>query len=294
MKIQSNKKNNNINEESINSLKDFRQKQISANIKLHIIFIFLLLIINAGLITFVIIYKKKIHNLKKTTSSYHNQLDTEDETLASTNSELMHKLLNMAALNEYGLIRFSFLFEKSDEFKNIQSIIYDYRKEVEKVNVPEQYRYTYLIFQGMMDQNQDFIDKVAYFSNVAFFIETYEGKKFGIFTTDIITPDKNKEYISKTDKLFLYSFETKKKYNYIGNGKNDLKLNYNDKMIIVGDNEIVINYDYYNNGGEFNFPLKTFDVSMINKNVFTESNGYISIKNIEVYAFSQYQYEIEI
>ena len=204
----------------------------------------------------------------------------------------MHKLLNMAALNEYGLIRFSFLFEKSDEFKNIQNIIYDYRKEIEKVEVPVQYRHTYLLFQGMMDNYNDFIDKIAYFSNVAIFIETYESKKFGIFTSDIITPDKNKEYISNTDQIFLYSFETKKRYDYIGKEKNGLKLNSNNNMIVVGDDEIVIDNDFYSNGGVFNFPLKSFDVSTINTNIFTGQNGKFSVKNIEVYCFSQYQYKI--
>ena len=38
MKIES-KKNNNINEESLNSLKDFNKKQILANIKYHKIFL---------------------------------------------------------------------------------------------------------------------------------------------------------------------------------------------------------------------------------------------------------------
>ena len=292
MKIQSNKNNNNINEESINSLKDFRRKQILTNIKFHKIFILLLLIINIGLTTFVIFYKNKIHNLKKSTNSYHTQLDSEDESLSNINSDLMHKLLNMQALNEYGLIRFSFLFEKSDEFKTIQNIIYDYRKDIEKVEIPEQFRHTYLLFQGLMDNNDDFIDKVAYFANVAIFIETYEDKKFGIFTSDIIIIDKNKEYISNTKQIFLYSFETKKKYDYIGKEKGGLKFNINDKMIIVGDDEIIIDKDFYSNGGIFNFPLKSFDVSTINRNVFTGENGKFSVKNIEVYCFSQYQYNL--
>ena len=94
MKIQSNKKTNNINEESINSLKDFRQRQIASNIKYHIIFICLLIIINTGLSVFIVFYKSKINTIKSRTSSYHTQLNSADESLSSKNNILMHKLVN--------------------------------------------------------------------------------------------------------------------------------------------------------------------------------------------------------
>ena len=72
MKIQSNK-NNNINEESIHSLQDFRKKQIITNIRYHIIFLTLLIIINIGLTIFIIFYKSKINSLKSKTSSYYKR-----------------------------------------------------------------------------------------------------------------------------------------------------------------------------------------------------------------------------
>ena len=62
MKIQPKKNINNINDESMNSLKDFHQKQITTNIKYHLVFIYLLLVINIGLIVFIMIYKDKINN----------------------------------------------------------------------------------------------------------------------------------------------------------------------------------------------------------------------------------------
>ena len=191
MKIQTNKKINNINEESINSLKDFRQKQIETNIKYHIIFIFLLILINIGLIIFIIFYKNKINSIKSKTNLYNSQLNSKDETLASTNNILMHKLVNIASLNEYGLVRFSFIFEKSEEFKTIQNIIYDFRKGIDKKEIPTQNRNTFLLFQGMTDDEKTFIDRISYFWNLAIFIETINEKKFGIFIDDLITPDKN-------------------------------------------------------------------------------------------------------
>jgi hypothetical protein len=287
MKIQTNKKINNINEESINSLKDFRQKQIETNIKYHIIFIFLLILINIGLIIFIIFYKNKINSIKSKTNLYNSQLNSKDETLASTNNILMHKLVNIASLNEYGLVRFSFIFEKSEEFKTIQNIIYDFRKGIDKKEIPTQNRNTFLLFQGMTDDEKTFIDRISYFWNLAIFIETINEKKFGIFIDDLITPDKNNGFQSNSTNIFIYSFETKKIYNYIGDGKKVLRLNKDGRMIIVGDDEIIIYDEYYLNGGEINFPLKSFDFSTVNTNVLTGENGKFAIKNIEAFCFSQ-------
>ena len=289
MKIQSNK-NNNINEESIHSLQDFRKKQIITNIRYHIIFLTLLIIINIGLTIFIIFYKSKINSLKSKTSSYYNQIDKGDATISNLNTVLTHKLVNMGLLNQYGLIRFSFIFEKSDEFKTVQNVIYDYRKEVEKREVPIEYRSTFLLFEGMMDNYDKFLDRVSYFWNLAIFIETLENKKFGIFLSDIIAPIKENEFQTESKNIIMYSFDTKKKYNYIGDGKKVLSINKDGKMLVVGDEELIIYDDFYMNGGEINFPMKSFDFSTVNSNVLTGENGKFSIKNIEAFCFSQIQF----
>lgn len=289
MKIQSNK-NNNINEESIHSLQDFRKKQIITNIRYHIIFLTLLIIINIGLTIFIIFYKSKINSLKSKTSSYYNQIDKGDATISNLNTVLTHKLVNMGLLNQYGLIRFSFIFEKSDEFKTVQNVIYDYRKEVEKREVPIEYRSTFLLFEGMMDNYDTFLDRVSYFWNLAIFIETLENKKFGIFLSDIIAPIKENEFQTESKNIIMYSFDTKKKYNYIGDGKKVLSINKDGKMLVVGDDELIIYDDFYMNGGEINFPMKSFDFSTVNSNVITGENGKFSIKNIEAFCFSQIQF----
>ena len=289
MKIQSNK-NNNINEESIHSLQDFRKKQIITNIRYHIIFLTLLIIINIGLTIFIIFYRSKINSLKSKTSSYYNQIDKGDETISNLNTVLTHKLVNMGLLNQYGLIRFSFIFEKSDEFKTVQNVIYDYRKEVEKREVPIEYRSTFLLFEGMMDNYDKFLDRVSYFWNLAIFIETLENKKFGIFLSDIIAPIKENQFQTESKNIIMYSFDTKKKYNYIGDGKKVLSINKDGKMLVVGDDELIIYDDFYMNGGEINFPMKSFDFSTVNSNVLTGENGKFSIKNIEAFCFSQIQF----
>ena len=289
MKIQSNK-NNNINEESIHSLQDFRKKQIITNIRYHIIFLTLLIIINIGLTIFIIFYKSKINSLKSKTSSYYNQIDKGDATISNLNTVLTRKLVNMGLLNQYGLIRFSFIFEKSDEFKTVQNVIYDYRKEVEKREVPIEYRSTFLLFEGMMDNYDTFLDRVSYFWNLAIFIETLENKKFGIFLSDIIAPIKENEFQTESKNIIMYSFDTKKKYNYIGDGKKVLSINKDGKMLVVGDDELIIYDDFYMNGAEINFPMKSFDFSTVNSNVLTGENGKFSIKNIEAFCFSQIQF----
>lgn len=287
MKIKSNKSFNNINDESLNSLKDFRQKQISTNIKYHIVFIILLIIINIGLIVFIIFYKNKIKSIKSKNNTYHSQLDSQDQSLANANTILTHKLVNIAALNQYGLVRFSFFFETSEEFKNIQNIIYDFRQKVEEREIPEEYRNIFLLYAGMFDTYESFIERVSYYWNLAIFIETENNKKFGIFIDELITPDKDKGLEIDSDKIFVYSFETKKKYDYIGNGKKVFRLNKEGKMIIVGDNELIIYDEFFANGGEINFPMKSFDFSTVNNNVLTGQNGKFLIKTIEVFCFSQ-------
>ena len=247
----------------------------------------MLILINIGLIIFIIFYKNKINSIKSKTNLYNSQLNSKDETLASTNNILMHKLVNIASLNEYGLVRFSFIFEKSEEFKTIQNIIYDFRKGIDKKEIPTQNRNTFLLFQGMTDDEKTFIDRISYFWNLAIFIETINEKKFGIFIDDLITPDKNNGFQSNSTNIFIYSFETKKIYNYIGDGKKVLRLNKDGRMIIVGDDEIIIYDEYYLNGGEINFPLKSFDFSTVNTNVLTGENGKFAIKNIEAFCFSQ-------
>ena len=287
MKIKSNKSFNNINDESLNSLKDFRQKQISTNIKYHITFIILLIIINIGLVVFIIFYKNKIKSIKSKNNTYHSQLDSQDQSLANANNILTHKLVNIAALNQYGLVRFSFFFETSEEFKNIQNIIYDFRQKVEEREIPEEYRNIFLLYAGMFDTYESFIERVSYYWNLAIFIETENNKKFGIFIDELITPDKDKGLEIDSDKIFLYSFESKKKYDYIGNGKKVFRLNKEGKMIIVGDNELIIYDEFFANGGEINFPMKSFDFSTVNNNVLTGQNGKFLIKTIEVFCFSQ-------
>ena len=290
MKIQS-KNNNNINETSLNSLKDFNKKQVSTNIRYHKIFIVLLFVINIGLAIFITFYKLKINKIKSRTNSYTTQLNTDDEKLSNLNSILNHKIVNIACLNQFGLVKFSYIFETSEEFNTIKDIIYEYKQENENMIIKLENRNIFLLFQGLSDNYENFLERISYYWNLAIFIETSDDKKFGVFIVDIIFPDKNDEFKANTKKIFMYSFETKKKYDYIGKGENVLRINEkdSDKMIIVGDDELIIYKEYYLNGGEINFPMKSFDFSTVNTNVLTGKNGKFNIRNIEAFCFSHIQ-----
>ena len=290
MKIQS-KNNNNINETSLNSLKDFNKKQVSTNIRYHKIFIVLLFVINIGLAIFITFYKLKINKIKSRTNSYTTQLNTGDEKLSNLNSILNHKIVNIACLNQFGLVKFSYIFETSEEFNTIKDIIYEYKQENENMIIKLENRNIFLLFQGLSDNYENFLERISYYWNLAIFIETSDDKKFGVFIVDIIFPDKNDEFKANTKKIFMYSFETKKKYDYIGKGENVLRINEkdSDKMIIVGDDELIIYKEYYLKGGEINFPMKSFDFSTVNTNVLTGKNGKFNIRNIEAFCFSHIQ-----
>ena len=70
--------------------------------------------------------------------------------------------------------------------------------------------------------------------------------------------------------------------------KNKLELK-NDKegMIVIGDGDIIIKKNYYESDetGVINYPFKSFDISTINKNIFTEKDGTIPIRGVEIFSF---------
>ena len=70
--------------------------------------------------------------------------------------------------------------------------------------------------------------------------------------------------------------------------KNKLKIIEDDDMLIFGDNDIIIKNHYLKfdkKMGIINFPFKSFDVSTINNNNFTDTTGEFHVRSIEVYSF---------
>ena len=218
------------------------------------------------------------------TNSYTSKIDSEDTQLATKRTSLYRKIVNVASIGSFAGFRFSFIFEKSEEFQNVKKIIYDYKKEKGK-NIPNfDELEVFFIYNGYTDSDQyySFIEKLSYSDNIVIMIYTFEGEKFGIYHEGLIMPKKYK-FSSECKDVFLFTLDNNKIYKFKGK-KNSLYLN-KDKMLSLGDDELVIYNEYFNKGGYIDFPLKSFDFSTINNNILTKNNGKFKIRNIEAYRF---------
>lgn len=99
MNIDLNKNINNINEESKISLKEFQKKQILSKIKYHKFFLFLIILVDIGLLIFIFIYKSKIREIKKLSKDYLSTIISQDKLLSSKYSSFNNKMMNIAAIN---------------------------------------------------------------------------------------------------------------------------------------------------------------------------------------------------
>jgi len=288
MKIESNK-NNNINEKVKETLKAFHKKQILLNIKYHKIFIIFMILINITLIYFIFVYKAKIKKIKNFTKNHFSKIENKNKELSGNNSTLSHKLVNIAAQGVKGLTRLSLIFEKSEEFNSVKRLIYDYKEKKGDFKIEFEKRIVFFLYQNVVDSDDynSFMNAIAFFGNIFIFIETKEGNKFGIYHRKHVIRNDNNEFESNSTDILLYSFETKKLYDFVGDKNKSLAFK-NDKLLILGDDELVIYNNFCKNGGYVNYPLKSFDLSNKNKNILTGKNGKFSIKFLEVFYFTDF------
>ena len=288
MKIESNK-NNSINGKVKETLKAFHKKQILLNIKYHKLFIIFMALINISLIYFIFIYKAKIKKIKNFTKNHFSKIENKNKELSRNNSTLSHKLVNIAAQSVKGLTRLSLIFEKSEEFNTVKRLIYDYKEKKGDFKIEFEKRIIYFLYQNVVDSDDynSFMNAIAFFGNIFIFIETEEGNKFGIYHRKYVIRNDNNEFESNSTDILLYSFETKKLYDFVGDKNKSLAFK-NDKLLILGDDELVIYNNFSKNGGYVNYPLKSFDLSNENKNILTGKNGKFSIKFLEVFYFTDF------
>ena len=282
MKDKSKKVTNNIKEESKASLMEFRQKQISTNIKYHKAFLILLFLTNFFLIIFIFFYKRKSNEIKMLSSQHKLKINTEDNEIGILRSSLNHKLLNIGVINRNGTMRLSFVFEKNEEFNTLKNLVYEYKSKLMDTKiVPIK---TFLLYQSVIDDYTTFLNRISYFDDILILIQTDNGSKFGIYVQDTVISNEDNEFESKSSNIFLYSFETQKMYEYIGYNKISFSIK-KDKLISLGEDELVINNNYYTEGGYINFPLKSFHLYNVNKNIFTGENKKFYVRNLEVFSF---------
>lgn len=286
MKIKQNKQDN-INENSKNALKDFSKKQIIMNILYHKIFLGMCILVNIGLFIFVILYQKQLKEIHFITNKNTREYRKNNFDLTEQRNSIDHKLVNIIAVNRRRYLQFAYSFENKNEFNMIKSMISEYYRSNPlqyDENIFEQYKLN-LIYQStsLTSNFDDLKDILNYHRNSLFIIHTVRGKKFGIYVDEPIIFNYDKEYISNENKLFIISFEAKSIHKYNGNGT-ALKIN-KKKFIEIGDGEIIIFENFYNNGGFIDYPLKSFEGLNEYDNIFTFENGKFDIKFIEIFAF---------
>ena len=282
MKIKKNI-DNNINEESKKALKDFKQNQINSNIKLHKIFLILVILINIGLLFFIYFYKSKISEIKKLSNDLTDKIDSQDMQIVTKKSSIYKKMVNIASRSLFGVFRFSFIFDKSEEFQLVKNIIFDYKKELGENNFNIDDVYTLFIYQGVTDSDEYSVlmDKISFIEKIIFMVKTSDNQRFGIYHNGKIIIDKKRNFDSECYDVILFTLDSNQIYKYKGK---KYSMHFNKKTFLsLGDDELVIYNQYFNNGGYIDFPLKSFDFSNINNNIFTKTNGKFNIKNVEIF-----------
>ena len=281
-------KNKNINEESARAMKEFREKQIQSNIKLHILFFTLIMLINIGLFIFIIIYKSKIAEIKSRASKNSFSISNDKDSITQNRNEIDHKILNVIANGFGGSYHFSFIFETKKEIDNAKNCLVEFYKQ-KNINLDKDKFNLVFKYQGMFDGDSFSSLKGRIDNNyhTFIFIQSENKIKFGFYIEDIILFDKKNRYIDKENNCFLMSFQKEGIFKCIGK-KNKLELkNDNEGMIVIGDGDVIIKKNFYRNDetGEINYPFKSFDVSTINKNIFTDKDGAFPVRGIEIFSF---------
>lgn len=277
----------NINEESKIALDDYNTKKISMNIFYYKIFLGLCIISNIGLFVFILIYQNKIKEIDSLTKSYSSKSKNEEKKYNKQQSKIDNKLTNLIAISERRNIFFSYSFLNKSEYDLAKNFILEYHHNVSNINF-EQIDLIYkikMIYQSASDYFSyvDLVKLLNYRKNALIIVNSLEDEKFGIFLDEKIMFDKESKLISQGKKCFLFSFNSKKKVNFIGE-KNGIKINdTTESIFIIGNEEIVIYNYFYNFGGRINYPLNSFEKLEERKNDFINIKGMFDIKNLEIF-----------
>jgi len=280
----------NINEDSYRTLKIYRQNQIKANIRLHLIFILLLFIIDIGLIIFIIIYKIKLSSLKYKTSQDSNMINSNKDFIDKNQNMITNKYLNIVAQSPQETIRFSLSLDNSQEVNKIKNNIIKFYKENKNINLDINKFSMKFIYQAVMegDTYTDIKNKINMYSNIFILFEAEEENKFGFFLEEQILLDNKHGFEYNGNNCFIMSFQHEGIFKCIGD-KNKLRIKDEDNLLLIGEDDIIIKNKFLffeEKRSMVNFPFKAFDVSTINQNIFTNNNENIfNTLAIEIFSF---------
>ena len=266
----------NMNQESIKSLKEFNKKQVESNIKLHKVFLSMIIIVNIILLIFIIMYKLKISLIKLKSDMNSLTLKDKADYLNSAYGSINHKLTNILAIssNSYGNFHFSMIFENSNEVIFVKEIISE-----NKLKMPFS---LLLIYQEQSDSDdsQILLDIINNFSDILILIETKKGEKFGFFFKDEISPNEDGYFESSSNKCFIFSIGSKEKFDCSLNAMFEVN---KDTLFNIGNGDIEIEHNFMINGGNINFPFKSFYLNKPKDSIFSKLNGHFEIKEMEIY-----------
>ena len=265
----------NMNPESIKSLKEFNKKQVESNIKLHKVFLSMIVIVNIILVIFIIMYKLKISLIKSKSDINSLTLKDKSDYITSAYGSINHKLANVLAIsmNTYGNFHFSMIFENSNEVNFVKELVSEYKRN----------QFSLLLIyqeQADSDDSQILLDIINNFSDILILIETKNGEKFGFFYKDEIYPNEDGYFESHTDRCFLFSIGSKEIY------KCSLSTTFEvnkDMLFNIGNGDIEIYHNYMTNGGNINFPFASFYKDRTKDSIFKKLNGHFEIQEMEIY-----------
>ena len=278
-----------INQDSLQSLKKFRENQVKINIRLHLIFLLLISIIDIGLIFFIITYKSKLSLLKSKTNTNDNLINKNKDLIEKNNNDITHKYLNIMALSQTSSFRFSLILESSQEVQKIKNNIIEFYKDKNKHIDMNKLKLNFL-YQGVMegDTFNDLRNNIDTSSNTLILIQSENIIKFGFYFEKPILFYQNEGFKDSDNNCFLFTFNHDNIFKCIGNGVK-IKINDDENMIIIGENDIIIKNNFLffddNKRGIINYPFKSIDTSTINKNIFTNINGKFTVSGFEIFSF---------
>lgn len=272
--------NENINQESLSSIKDLQKRNIKSNICLHKFCLYFLVIINGFLITFIILYKSKLSEVNSQLNLHKNELSHYEQKLENQKRTTDKKIINVVSQTPLGY--FSYIFDNCEEANMIKSLIIkkSNHKNINNINFS-------FLFAGYVESHnfKHTIEDLSFSSNILVLIREQENYKFGVYFENGLSYKSNS--VNFDDKgCFVFSFQTKEKYDYIGNSS---CFKFNEDQMIFGEDDIIINNNYFDKGGIINFPFKNFDVKKLEgNNVFTSSVGLIFVEEVEIYSVQIY------
>jgi len=274
-----------MNPESIKSLKEFNKKEIQSNIKLHKIFLSMIIIINIFLIGFIFIYKSKISDIKSKMGIHSSKIRENENYISSLNNAYSHKLVNILSIsiNIFGNYHFSLIFDTLEEVKNTKNLISSFTK----IENP----FIELIYQGTFDG--DDVEKIMflirYLSHILIIVEARNKEKFGFFFVndqiDYEKEEKYKYFNLTSNNCFLFSLNYNEKYNCNSKGKTIFEIN-DLGFFFIGQEDIIISHNFKTDGGMINFPFRSFDIkeSDLGYRMFKNLTNQFDIFDVEIYS----------